>query len=47
MGGGSVAQVGFGYWGTNHARKLNRLAGRSWRYLVDTSAQQRESTAAP
>ena len=42
MHGGSVAQVGFGYWGTNHARNLNRLAGRSWRYLVDTSAQQRE-----
>jgi predicted dehydrogenase len=41
-----VAQIGFGYWGPNLARNLHTHAGSRWRYLVDTSAVQREKAAA-
>jgi predicted dehydrogenase len=44
--GGAVAQVGFGYWGHNHARNLNALAGRSWRWLVELDAQRRAQARA-
>src|SRR6266705_4969170 len=44
--GGGIAQVGFGYWGPNHARNLNNLAGRAWRYLVEPSADRRAKAAA-
>jgi len=42
----SVALVGFGYWGPNLARNLQKLAGPRWRYLVDASADRRERAAA-
>jgi predicted dehydrogenase len=42
---GAVAQIGFGYWGPNHARNLNALAGASWRYLVEVSDQRRAQAA--
>ncbi|GAA1789634.1 Gfo/Idh/MocA family oxidoreductase [Luedemannella flava] len=40
-----VAQVGFGYWGPNHARNLSTLAGRSFRYIVETSESRRAEAA--
>jgi len=42
---GSVALVGFGYWGPNLARNLQALAGPRWRYLVDASPERRERAA--
>lgn len=36
-----LALIGFGYWGTNLARNLDRLAGPRWRYLVDASPDRR------
>ncbi len=41
----SLALIGFGYWGTNLARNLDRLAGPDWRYLVDPDPDQRRSAA--
>lgn len=41
-----VAQVGFGYWGPNLARNLNKIAGDDWLYLVELSASRREQAAA-
>jgi len=41
----TVALVGFGYWGPNLARNLQNLAGPSWRYLVDASAERRDRAA--
>jgi predicted dehydrogenase len=40
------ALIGFGYWGTNLARNLNRLAQPRWRYLVDSSAERRQAATA-
>lgn len=40
-----VAQVGFGYWGPNHARNLATQLGRSFRYVIDTSEQRRTEVA--
>jgi predicted dehydrogenase len=40
-----VAQIGFGYWGPNLARNLHTHAGSRWRYLVDSSADQRKRAA--
>ncbi|GIE78114.1 oxidoreductase [Actinoplanes philippinensis] len=37
---GSIAQIGYGHWGTNLARNLNTLAGTDWRYLVESSPEQ-------
>jgi predicted dehydrogenase len=40
-----VAQVGFGYWGPNLARNLDKIAGSDWLYLVELSAPRREQAA--
>ncbi|MEQ4302995.1 Gfo/Idh/MocA family oxidoreductase [Plantactinospora sp. B6F1] len=37
--------VGFGYWGTNIARNLDKLAGPRWRYLVDPVPERRLAAA--
>jgi predicted dehydrogenase len=41
-----IAQIGFGYWGPNLARNLNAVAGSSWRYLVELSAERRQAAQA-
>jgi predicted dehydrogenase len=38
-----IGLIGFGYWGTNLARNLARLAGPRWRYLVDASPERRRA----
>jgi predicted dehydrogenase len=38
-----LALIGFGYWGTNLARNLDRLARPRWRYLVDSSPDRRRA----
>ncbi|GAA1750108.1 Gfo/Idh/MocA family oxidoreductase [Luedemannella helvata] len=43
--GVGVAQVGFGYWGPNHARNLTTLLGRSFRYVVEAAEQRRAEAA--
>ncbi|MDW5329380.1 Gfo/Idh/MocA family oxidoreductase [Plantactinospora sp. KLBMP9567] len=35
--------IGFGYWGANLARNLDKLAGDRWRYLVDASPERRQA----
>src|SRR5688572_4284817 len=42
---GSIAQIGFGYWGPNLARNLGTLAGPRWSHLVDLSPERREKAA--
>jgi len=42
---GNIAQIGFGYWGTNLARNLNTLVPQRWRYIVEVSAERRERAA--
>ncbi|MEO3744521.1 Gfo/Idh/MocA family oxidoreductase [Plantactinospora sp. B5E13] len=37
--------VGFGYWGTNLARNLDKLAQSRWHYLVDSSPERRHTAA--
>jgi predicted dehydrogenase len=37
---GAIAQVGYGYWGTNIARNLNACAGGRWKYLVDLATDR-------
>ncbi|WP_239311609.1 Gfo/Idh/MocA family protein [Plantactinospora mayteni] len=38
-----LALIGFGYWGTNLARNLDKLAPVRWRYLVDSSPERRHA----
>ncbi|MGI5215897.1 Gfo/Idh/MocA family protein [Plantactinospora sp. CA-290183] len=40
-----LALIGFGYWGTNLARNLDRLATPRWRHLVDASPERRRTAA--
>ncbi|MEE6259037.1 Gfo/Idh/MocA family protein [Plantactinospora sonchi] len=40
-----IGLVGFGYWGTNLARNLDKLAQSRWHYLVDASPQRRQVAA--
>ncbi|MDG4786385.1 Gfo/Idh/MocA family oxidoreductase [Micromonospora sp. WMMD1102] len=42
---GQLALIGFGYWGTNLARNLDKLAPARWRYLVDASPDRRRVAA--
>ncbi|MFY1669993.1 Gfo/Idh/MocA family protein [Plantactinospora sp. WMMB334] len=40
---GELALIGFGYWGTNLARNLDRLAQSRWRHVVDASPERRRA----
>lgn len=42
----TIGLIGFGYWGANLARNLDRLARSHWRYLVDTHPDRRQAAAA-
>jgi predicted dehydrogenase len=42
---GAVAQIGFGYWGTNIARNLNASLGARWKYLVELDPERRAKAA--